>query len=82
MVLADLPALSDDNKLTVITSAIRAAVHDAIFTESPEAEIIPLHNQNSIQTIATFVRRLDKGTVFAAGMLFSLSIVTFFAARR
>jgi len=48
---------------------------------APGAEVIPLH-QNSIQTVASFVRRLDRGTIFAAGMLFSLSIVTFFAARR
>lgn len=81
MVLEDLPKVpTDEMKLTVIGSAIKAGIHDALFCEP--AEITPLHQQNNIQTIATFVRSLDRGTVFVAGMLFSLGIVTFFAARR
>lgn len=80
MVDAQLAGMGDkltkEDRIQIIESAIR----DAVF-KGP-AEIIPLHHQNSIQTIATFVRSLDRGTVFAAGMLFSLGIVTFFAARR
>ncbi len=70
---------SDAERLNYLKNFIRSRVEDEVFGRN--GEITPIH-QNSIQTIASFVRRLDRGTVFAAGMLFSLSIVTFFAARR
>lgn len=69
-----------EEKVSYLKDVLRRTIDDAVFAS--DSEIIPIHSQNSIQTIASFVRRLDKGTVFACGMLFSLSLVTFFAARR
>ena len=69
---------NNDERVKYLRGVIERNVQDAVFGGT---DIVPIH-QNSIQTVAAFVRRLDRGTVFAAGMLFSLGIVTFFAARR